>query len=185
MFPVQLATDRLTLREYEVADATVRFEYFSDPRVTKYQTLVPMPTLESAVERVRANFEHAQQAERREYVFAITSDGKVLGECGLLLSDEKDRCAHVFYTLAHEAWGNGFASEAAVATVRFGFESLGLHRIVATAHPDNLASVAIATQKLGMLYEGTHRDYEMGMHGEFLDMNTYATLATDQHPWDD
>lgn len=184
MFPVKITTERLVLREYEVSDAPTRFAYFSDPQVIRYQTLAVMPTLESAISRVTDNYQHAEGPNRQEYVFAVTVDDRVIGECGLLLGSEKDRGADVFYTLAHHSWGNGYASEAAIAAVRFGFETLGLHRIAATVHPDNAASIAIATRKLGMQFEGTHRQSQLGMQGEFFDMSTYATLESDAHPWD-
>lgn len=183
MFPVKITTERLILREYEVADAPTRFAYFSDPEVMRYQTLAVMPTLESAVSRVTDNYRHAQGAQRREYVFAITFADQVIGECGLLLNDEKDRSADIFFTLAHHAWGNGYASDAAIATAQFGFETLRLHRIAATVHPDNAASIAIVTRKLGMQLEGTQRESQMGMQGEMFDMSMYATLETDAHPW--
>lgn len=46
MFPVRITTKRLVLREYEIADAPTRFEYFSDTEVTRHQTLAVMSTLE-------------------------------------------------------------------------------------------------------------------------------------------
>lgn len=184
MFPVELHGEKVTLTEYHPRDAQVRFAYFKDPEVYRYQTWEPTPNLEDAVQRVEQNYQHAQSEERREYVLAVTVEGRTVGEVGLLLADPKDRGAHVFYTLARGAWGRGYASEAAILTVRFGFERLQLHRICAQVHPNNAASIAIANQKLGMQFEGTQRHCEISTQGEFFDMNVYATLATDPHSWD-
>ncbi len=56
------------------------------------------------------------------------------------------------YRLARATWGQGYASEAVTATLNYGFNVLGLRRIVATIDPNNVASVRVA-QKAGMVYE--------------------------------
>lgn len=53
------------------------------------------------------------------------------------------------YHIAHEAWGRGYATEAARALLELGFGTLELPRIVAAIHPDNFASRRVA-DKLGM-----------------------------------
>ena len=52
--------------------------------------------------------------------------------------------------------GNGFASEAAAAVINYGFEALGLDRIVAIAAPENIASRRVMDH-LGMTYVKMHR----------------------------
>ncbi len=51
-------------------------------------------------------------------------------------------------------WGKGLATEAAQASLRYGFEALKLDRIVALAYPENLASQRVM-EKIGMHYEKT------------------------------
>jgi RimJ/RimL family protein N-acetyltransferase len=46
----------------------------------------------------------------------------------------------VGYRLLREAWGQGFATEGATELVRYGFDALGLYRIIGITHPDNVAS---------------------------------------------
>ena len=46
----------------------------------------------------------------------------------------------VGYRLDPQAWGQGFATEGARAIVQYGFDDLGLHRIIGVTHRDNLAS---------------------------------------------
>lgn len=46
----------------------------------------------------------------------------------------------VGYRLRHAAWGRGYATEGARELVRYGFDDLGLHRILGVTHPDNAAS---------------------------------------------
>lgn len=55
----------------------------------------------------------------------------------------------VGWRLAHEAWGFGYATEAAKEVLRFGFEELGLSEIVSFTVPENLRSRRVM-ERLGM-----------------------------------
>jgi [ribosomal protein S5]-alanine N-acetyltransferase len=46
----------------------------------------------------------------------------------------------VGYRLLREAWGQGFATEGARELVRYGFDAMGLYRIIGITHRDNIAS---------------------------------------------
>ena len=74
----------------------------------------------------------------------------LIGWCGLWYL-ENTRDVEIRYGIAKPFWGKGLASEAAVATIKYGFEQLGLDRIVAVAWPDNVASQRVM-EKLGMKY---------------------------------
>jgi ribosomal-protein-alanine N-acetyltransferase len=54
--------------------------------------------------------------------------------------------------LARASWGQGLASEAAQAALAYGFERVGLERIIALTRPENIASRRVM-EKLGMRYE--------------------------------
>jgi len=58
-------------------------------------------------------------------------------------------CVEIGWRLAKEYWGNGYASEAAVACLRFGFEKLTLKQIVAFTAPLNKRSIAVM-ERIGM-----------------------------------
>ena len=57
------------------------------------------------------------------------------------------------YRFVPEAWGRGYATEAAEASLAYGFDVLGLDEIVAVAYPDNAASRRVM-EKIGMRYDG-------------------------------
>lgn len=65
----------------------------------------------------------------------------------------------VGYAFAKPAWGHGFATETAAAVVRWGFEELGLARIVAVAYAENARSRRVM-DKLGMSFEGMRHLYD-------------------------
>jgi len=64
----------------------------------------------------------------------------------------------VGYRLAKRFWGMGLAPEAAQASLCYGFEELGLDRIVAVVHPENVASQRVL-EKIGLKYVKDARFY--------------------------
>jgi RimJ/RimL family protein N-acetyltransferase len=108
------------------------------------------------VEESRRRLERLIEHQERHgfSLWAVTGreTAAVMGDCGLI------RYAHVGpeielgYRLAKLYWGKGYATEAAHAWVAHGFDTLGLHRIVAAAHPENTASQRVL-EKVGMRYE--------------------------------
>jgi len=68
----------------------------------------------------------------------------------LTLAGEVSRTeAYLWYSTNRRHWGQGYAAEAARAVLKFGFEQVGLQRIFAECHPDNLASRRVM-DKLGL-----------------------------------
>ncbi len=84
----------------------------------------------------------------------VNKVGDLLGYCGLSYVDDIGGHPEVAlgYRLARRYWGQGYASEAVKATIDYGFDVLGLERIVATIDPGNTASLRVA-EKTGMVYE--------------------------------
>ena len=64
-----------------------------------------------------------------------------------------------FVRLLPDAWGLGFATEGAAAMRDYGFDDLGLERIIGVTHPGNRASQHVLT-KIGMADEGWGRYYD-------------------------
>ena len=65
----------------------------------------------------------------------------------------------VGYHLARAFWGRGYATEAARACLRYGFEQLKLERIVAVVRPENVASRRVL-EKSGLSYTGMGYHYK-------------------------
>lgn len=78
----------------------------------------------------------------------------------------------VFHPRYH---GQGYATEAATALFAYGFEALGLHRIIATSQPENVASWRVM-EKLGMVREAHFRKVFAVDETTWLDEYLYAML---------
>lgn len=62
----------------------------------------------------------------------------------------------VGWSLCRDAWGQGYAFEAAVAAIDWAFEHLGWNEVMHTIHPDNQASIRLA-ERLGSAHRGAGR----------------------------
>lgn len=79
--------------------------------------------------------------------------GKFIGRCGLLPWEvDGVHEVEVAYTIAEEYWGQGLASEAAQAILKYGFETLNLSRLICLIEPENIGSQKVA-EKMGMRLE--------------------------------
>lgn len=88
--------------------------------------------------------------------FDATS-GDLLGSVGLNQRIRAARSANLGYWVADAARGRGVAVEAAKQAARFGFDTLGLQRLVIQVQPENRASLRVAI-KLGAVCEGIARN---------------------------
>ena len=85
--------------------------------------------------------------------------GALIGFCGFWPSGEDGRGGELLYGISTPRWGEGLATEAAEAIIRYGFGEIGLYRIVAGADTRNTASLRVM-EKAGMLHDG--RDLRNG-----------------------
>ena len=170
---MQLATDRLILREIVEADAQRVFEIESTPGAGRYVERFS-ESLHDAEVFVRGIIVEAQQQPRLVYDFAVVRDGVMIGRCGFKRGESEPRMAMLWYAIDAAHQGHGFATEAARAVLRFAFEDLGLHRVWADADPRNAASVRVM-ERLGMRREAHHLEH-VCIRGEWCDSVICAML---------
>ena len=85
----------------------------------------------------------------------LRSTGELAGWAGLSVPGflpEILPAVEVGWRLGQQLWGQGYATEAGAAWVRYGFEELGLAEIVSIYEPDNIASGAVM-RRLGFTLE--------------------------------
>lgn len=127
----------VVLRPLEVADAEALFAAHGDEVTHKYWSSPPHRN----VAETRAYIEDTI-ALPGAHVWAITeSGGEALGRIGLFI--ERDGVADIGVIMRREATGRGLASKALDLVVRYGFETLDLHRVAADIDPDNSASISL------------------------------------------
>jgi ribosomal-protein-alanine N-acetyltransferase len=168
-------TERLVLREFLERDWMVVHEYASDPEVVRYMPWGPN-TEEDTREFIRRALAAQKKEPRTTFELAVTraDTGRLVGGCGVRISNPADRGGDMGYCLRRDQWGFGLGTEAALAILGFGFGQLGLHRIIATCDTKNEASSRVL-EKAGMRREGHFRSDSM-MHGVWRDSYLYAVL---------
>ena len=134
-------TDRLVLREFVEEDWRAVLAYQSDPLYLRFY-----PWEGRTEEDVRAflgMFLRQQSEEpRHKFQFPVTlrEDGRLIGNCGLRVTDADLREADIGYEMDSRHWGRGYATEAAREMLRLGFAEFGMRRIRAECLAENRAS---------------------------------------------
>jgi RimJ/RimL family protein N-acetyltransferase len=145
-------TGRLVLRRFTLDDLPAFYQLCSRPEIIRYAQSTPVASLEEAREFMQA-------APFRDYAtygygrFACVwkESGEVIGFSGLKYVPEIAD-TELGYRFFPEFWGRGLATEAGRASIDFARSDLGLKRLVALVHPDNVASASVLA-KLGFAVE--------------------------------
>ena len=103
--------------------------------------------VDAMIERVLLHWETHQYGL---WAVCVRESGQLIGRCGLQYLPETDE-TEVGYFYAPEFWGQGIATEAGLASMRFGFGTANLDRIIGLTHPENIASQRVL-RKLGMQF---------------------------------
>jgi ribosomal-protein-alanine N-acetyltransferase len=174
---VTLRTKRLLLRPLGEADAPALFAVFSDPRVMRYWSTPPWPSIDTAHAFVERDLKAMASGEYVRLGIERRQDGRLLGHCALFKIDRQCRRAEVGYGLDHSTWGNGYMHEALLALLELGFSELELNRIEADIDPRNEPS-ARSLERLGFRKEGYLRERWI-VGAEVSDSALYGLLLSD------
>jgi RimJ/RimL family protein N-acetyltransferase len=153
ILPAEIRTDRLVLRHWRTADRAAFAAMNADPRVMEYlPKLLTRDESHAAVARIEKHF-----AQRGFGFWAIEIAGTApfIGFVGLQVPRFEAHftpCVEIGWRLAADQWGRGYASEAARATLAFGFDRLGLEQIVSFTVPANVRSRQVM-QRIGMAHD--------------------------------
>ena len=109
---------------------------------------------------------------KREYSWVVTYQGEVIGQIQLFGFSIHNTCAEVGYFIKKAYWNQGINTKVLKAVCGFGIEIMGLERIEAFAHVDNIGS------KAGFVKEGTLRK-RFEIKGELYDCNVYSFVKED------
>lgn len=169
-----LTTERLCLRPFTLADAAQIHALCSDYEIARTTLGIPHPYEEGIAERWIAV--HAHRFYTNQHVtLAVTDvvDGTVLGSAGLDTHRTQKR-AELGYWIGVPYWGKGYCTEAAQALIRYGFDVLDLHKIVARHFASNTASGRVM-QKIGMQHEAVLRE-DILKDGVYHDAVVYGLI---------
>lgn len=143
-------TERLILRDWREADWPEFFRVTNTPDVMRWLGGVAdeggRAALRALIEAYRADHGHTFWAVERK------DDGALLGFCGLKRSNQPggpQGMMEVGWRLRADAWGRGYAKEAAAASLDLAFDRFGADEVIALTVQGNTASWGLML-RLGM-----------------------------------
>lgn len=149
-----IETPRLILREMMPEDEAGMFELDSDPAVHKYLGNRPITRIEEA----RSGIEYIRKQYKENgigrWAVELKETGEFMGWCGLKFINDMEingqtNIYDVGYRFIQRFWGKGYGYEAAQVSLDYGFEELGLKRIIGISDQGNIGSQRILT-KIGL-----------------------------------
>jgi len=145
---VELTTARLKLRAFREADIDPMQQIVNGKDVLRYFPKTD-PLSRERVERMIHNLlKHWEEHGFGLWAIELSLSGELIGRCGLQVIPDTGE-EEVDFILGREYWGQGYATEAGLASLRYGFEVVKLKSIVGIVHIENVASQKVL-EKLGM-----------------------------------
>lgn len=183
-----LKTERLLLRPFVMSDAAALQGIVNKEAVASTMRSMVLPYTEEMAKQWLATQGEIWKSQAAA-VYGIcwnpqeTAGGDqddagplLIGGIGLEICKEDEK-GEIGFWIDQPHWGKGVATEAAAELLKFGFEKLRLHKIVAYHMVRNPASGRVM-EKLGMQKEGLFRDH-VKKSGQFEDSVAYGILASD------
>ncbi|WP_020390076.1 GNAT family N-acetyltransferase [Kribbella catacumbae] len=149
----ELATDRLLLRQWKDSDYEPFAAMNADPAVMEhFPALTTRADSDALIERSKARF-----AERGFGLWAVEvrETGQFIGFTGLSVPSFEAHfmpAVEIGWRLAKDAWGNGYASEAARASLAYAFGPAGLEELVSFTTTTNKPSQRVM-ERIGMTHD--------------------------------
>jgi ribosomal-protein-alanine N-acetyltransferase len=157
-------TDRTILREMIIEDVDDFYEMDSDPEVHRFLGTKPVTDKNEIADTIRYVRQQYFDHGIGRWAIVDKSTGQFIGWTGLKLVKDMINLRTNYYDLGYRLkrkhWGQGFATETAIASLDYGFDILKLNEIIATVNMGNAASNRVVN-KLGFTLSGTFNLHDL------------------------
>ena len=171
----EIETSRLRLRPFTMDDLDDLYLIFGDAEVMRHITGGKVRSRAETETGLRRTIEGWQARGFGFWAVTMKAQDTVIGYCGYMPLDDTPEIEHA-YGIARAHWGKGFATEAAFACLRYGFEEMKLDRIVAVVNPQNVHSQRVL-EKLGMKHTRNAHHYDADL--------MYYEISSESYEHDD
>jgi RimJ/RimL family protein N-acetyltransferase len=152
-----IETARLRLRPLVAEDLDAIHGIWVEPGARRYLWDDEQISREKAETVLASSVESFENCGFGIWAVIHRENGDLIGFCGLRFLDGTPEI-ELIYGISTPYWGMGLATEAARAAIRYGFEEVGLDRILGIADTENIASRRVL-EKAGMRFE-QHTSHE-------------------------
>jgi len=174
----ELFTDRLLLRKFKLSDVTKVVKLAGVFEIADTTLRIPHPYEEKDAKGwIEQQYTWLNQNLSVTWAITIKESGDLIGAIGLMNFQEIFLHAEMGYWIGKPFWNKGYATEAAQAILKYGFEILKLNRIHAHHFSRNASSKKVLL-KIGMKHEGTLRQHIVKWD-KFEDIELYGILKSD------
>lgn len=170
---IKIETERLIMRPFTNDDCEAMLEIQSNPVMTKYTPDEPWKSIDDAKEFIKLSlrlYESEHHTFRHFFAVVEKMSGNLIGFCGVGGIDYDHTQNEVFYGIHQDYWGKGYATEAGKAMLKYGFNQLGLEKIIGAVHTENNSSINVL-EKIGLkrigVISGLAEEFK-GFNGEYL-----------------
>jgi len=151
-----LETERLILRTWTYADDERLFEICSDAETMLHiGDRQPYESIEAAREFLNWAVPYQLKMGFCRWAVIEKQSGEIIGSCGFAFRDMEE--VEIGYLFAREVWGKGFATEAARACLKYGFDKIGFETIIGLTDLDHEKSQNVL-RKIGFRERGVVRN---------------------------
>jgi 3-dehydroquinate dehydratase/shikimate dehydrogenase len=148
-----IKTERLLLRPWKEEDLEPFARLNADPRVMEY--FPSLKTREESDASVKIASNHIERCGWGFWAVSLIQTGEFIGFIGLddvHFTAPFTPAVEIGWRLAFDYWGKGYATEGALASLKYGFEKLQLETIVSFATVQNMRSRAVM-ERIGMHHD--------------------------------
>lgn len=171
-----IETDRLILRRIKLEDASQIYKnWTSDPLVSKQLEWNVHQSIDDTLDYVNSKLEAYNNDFFYDWVVVLKKTNEPIGEISSVRIQKKHDLVELGYNYGSKFWGNGYASEALKAVIKFLKEEAKVYKVICAHISTNPASGKVM-QKAGMEYDGTLKDYRIDKStNERVDLIYYSS----------
>jgi RimJ/RimL family protein N-acetyltransferase len=148
---MEIETERLRLRHYALEDADEQLRILSDPEFRRHMGPQFQPTRDKVLVGFGRIAEHWLRLGYGQWAMELKGEARLVGYCGLRHLVPTDE-VELLYGCDRAHWGRGLVTEAARASLRYGFGRMKMGRVMAVTDKENRGSRRVM-EKCGMRYE--------------------------------
>jgi ribosomal-protein-alanine N-acetyltransferase len=170
-----IQTSRLVLRPFTENDIDRFHEILIEKDMLRYFPKTDPPPWDKVQTMVLGIIKHWNERGYGLWAVEPKSPRVLMGRCGLQYLPDTDEI-EVDGLLSREAWNKGYATEAAKASLRYGFHELKLDFVVGIVHPKNMASRRVL-EKIGMTLSERKQYFGMDCYRYVLERDQYLRVS--------
>jgi 3-dehydroquinate dehydratase/shikimate dehydrogenase len=180
--PLIIRTDRLVLRQWKQEDLEPFSSLNADPKVMEY--FPGLKTKEESDHSVSLMSGHIKKCGWGFWAASLAEAGEFIGFIGLEdvhFKTDFTPAVEIGWRLAFKYWGKGYATEGALASLRYGFETLKLDEIVSFTAVGNMRSRAVM-ERIGMRHD-SKGDFDHPKLSEGHPLRRHVLYRVTQQEW--